>query len=578
MHALRRIFLLTGLIFGLAALGAPLAVADTVGPITFEPPTYTLGDINGQNGWTKTGPYDVAVASVSTFPAAAGYGFGAQSLRISNAVTSGSFGDQTFSPGLSQAAGESALRHFDSTFRVGTALSTLQSDLRMTVSPDDGNGGRMSFLRLEDQADGVHVFFSDVTNPGPFPTVSNFVTTDIATISRGAAHTIRVSIDFVAGPGNDVVKVYVDGVLETTGTTWENYYRYDPEQAGNGNVVPTTSKILIRESGVPAPLNLNNGFLVDGLSLASSTPVTTNCNFVFSGGQYMDLRNDCTTDGTILIPNGYELRGYQHTITAIDPPGAYFVGAVVKNAGASASVTRLKVTTSGLDDVCHAGDDRLRGIMLDGASGRISFNTVTNINQGQSGCQEGNAIEVRNAPFDGTHPGTKTILVNENTIRDYQKTGIVANGDINVNINHNRVGASSVANTLIAANSIQLAFGAIGQIRNNVIDGNQYCGTADDTFATAILLFAPSPGAQVVSNNIDGNSDVGIYTDGENGSIDHNSVTDDHDDPGLQPVRLRHRDLERRFERRRHQRRELQHGSRLRRCLPRQGRALQQPA
>ncbi len=56
----------------------------------------------------------------------------------------------------------------------------------MTVSPDDGNGGRMSFLRFEDQADGVHVFFSDVTNPGPFPTVSNFVTTDIATITRGA--------------------------------------------------------------------------------------------------------------------------------------------------------------------------------------------------------------------------------------------------------------------------------------------------------------------------------------------------------------------------------------------------------
>ena len=82
-----------------------------------------------------------------------------------------------------------------------------------------------------------------------------------------------------------------------------------------------------------------------------------------------------------------------------------------------------------------------------------------------------------------------------------------------MNINHNRVGASSVANTIIAANSIQLGFGAIGQIRNNVIDGNQYCGPAADTFATAILLFDPAPGAQVVSNNIDGNSDVGIYTE-----------------------------------------------------------------
>lgn len=526
MHVLRRFFLLTGLIFGLAAIAAPLAAADAVGPITFEPPTYTTGDINGQNGWMKTGPYDVAVASVSSFPAAAGYGFGAQALRVSNAVTSGSFGDQTFSPGLSSAAGESGQSHFDSTFRIGTTQAGLQPDLRMTISPDDGNGGRMSFLRFEDQADGVHVFFADVTNPGPFPTVSNFVTTDIATISRSAAHTIRFSIDYVTGPGNDVVKIYVDGVLKKTGTTWENYYRYDPEQAGNGNVVPPTSKMLIRESGTPAPLNVGNGYLVDGLSLASSSPTANPCVFTFSGTT-MNLQNNCTTNETILIPNGFELRGFQRTITAIDPPGGHFVGAVVKNAGASASVTRLRVTTSGLDDVCDAGDDRLRGIMLDGASGRLSFNTVTNVNQGQSGCQEGNAIEVRNAPFDGTHPGTKTVLVNENTIRDYQKTGIVANGDIDVNINHNRVGASSVANTIIAANSIQLAFGAIGQIRNNVIDGNQYCGPADDTFATAILLFAPSPGAQVVSNNIDGNSDVGIYTDGENGLIDHNSVTDD---------------------------------------------------
>jgi hypothetical protein len=30
----------------------------------------------------------------------------------------------------------------------------------MTVSPDDG--ARMSYLRFEDQADGVHVFFIDV--------------------------------------------------------------------------------------------------------------------------------------------------------------------------------------------------------------------------------------------------------------------------------------------------------------------------------------------------------------------------------------------------------------------------------
>lgn len=522
MQGLRRIFLLAGLTFGLAALWAPVAGADSVGPITFEPPTYTTGNINGQNGWMKTGPYDVEVSSVSSFPAAAGYGFGAQALRVSNAVTSGSFGDQTFSPGLSTPAGESGASHFEASLQVGTALASLQAGLRMTVSPDDGNGSRMSFLAFEDQPDGVHVIFFDATNPGPLGTVSSFNPSDIATISRGTAHSIRFSMDFPAGPANDVVKIFVDGALKHTGTSWEDYYRYDPEQVGNGNVVPSVSKLLFRQSGVAAPATLGNGYLVDSVALGSAT---TNCQFKFSG-TFMDLQNNCTTDGTIFIPNGFELRGFNRTITAIDPPGGHFVGAVVRNAGGSASVTRLRVTTSGLDDVCDAGDARLRGIMLDGASGRISFNTVTNINQGQSGCQEGNGIEVRNAPFDGTHPGTKSVLVNENTVRDYQKTGIVANGDLSVDVNHNTVGASFVDNELIAANSIQLGFGATGLVRYNDITGNQYCGSADDTWSAAILLFAPGAGATVAHNTIVGNSDVGIYTDGTGASIDHNRVND----------------------------------------------------
>jgi hypothetical protein len=102
---LKRILLLTGLVVALAAVGSAFAggpKADKVGPITFEPAQgYALGNINGQQGWMKSGAYDVAVAGVSSFPAASGYGFGTQTLRLSNAVASGSFGDQTFSPGLS---------------------------------------------------------------------------------------------------------------------------------------------------------------------------------------------------------------------------------------------------------------------------------------------------------------------------------------------------------------------------------------------------------------------------------------------------------------------------------------------
>ncbi len=111
----------------------------------------------------------------------------------------------------------------------------------------------------------MHVFFDDVTDPGPPPTVAAFNETDIATLDRAQAHTVRLSIDFKPGPAN--------GVLKITGTTWEDYYRYYSEQTGNGNVVPVVRKRLFRESGMPDPTNAGNGFLVDGVSLASSTVI-----------------------------------------------------------------------------------------------------------------------------------------------------------------------------------------------------------------------------------------------------------------------------------------------------------------
>jgi len=289
-----------GIVLGAAAL----ASADGVGPITFEGPGYATGNINGQNGWTKTGTFDAAVATVAAFPAASGYGFGGQALRISDAVTSGSFGDQTFTPAVANPAGESrVIRHFEAGFRIGTTQATQQPGLHMSVSPDDGQGSRMSYLRFEDQPDGVHVFFDDVTDPGPKPTVADFNETDIATLSRASAHRIRFAVDLKPGPANDVVRIFIDGKLKrlhgagvhrackarhgehrfasrcdrrtATGTTWEDYYRYDPEQKGNGNVVPVVRTVLFRESGDATLANLDQGFLIDGVSLASSNPPAT---------------------------------------------------------------------------------------------------------------------------------------------------------------------------------------------------------------------------------------------------------------------------------------------------------------
>lgn len=270
--------LLVGTAGGVLMLGVSSipAFADNVS-VNFESPTYTLGNINGQNGWTKTGAYDVAVVN-NTY----GFGtFGSQSLRTSDAVTSGAFGDQTFAKPLVNAVGEAdstdgtfsrgtLQKHFETQFDIASALPTLQAGMHLSVSPDRGDGSRMSYLRFEDQADGIHIFFDDVTDAGPLGTVATFNETDIATISR-TPHTIKIVIDMANGPANDVVKVYVDGVLKITGTTWEDYYRYDPESVAEQSprIIKT---VLFRESGTPTPANAGNGFLIDNYS-ALSGPV-----------------------------------------------------------------------------------------------------------------------------------------------------------------------------------------------------------------------------------------------------------------------------------------------------------------
>lgn len=277
-------------IFAAAALsfiGPALAFADTVSS-NFENPPYTVGNINGQDSWSKTGGFDVAVVS-NTFGFAT---FGSQSLRTSDSVTSDSFGDQTFAKPLADSVGETSStastfspgtkqRHFEMQFDFASVTSTYQPGMHVSVSPDRGDGSRMSYLRFEDSPTGVNVFFDDVQQPTPCTPsgCANFVEIQAGTnLSRTAPHAIKLTLDVVDGPGNDVVKVYIDNALVHTGTSWEDYYRYDPEASAEQSprIVKT---VLFRESGTASTTDAGKGFLIDNLSLLSGpatapTPTT----------------------------------------------------------------------------------------------------------------------------------------------------------------------------------------------------------------------------------------------------------------------------------------------------------------
>ncbi|MBK9214364.1 MAG: carboxypeptidase regulatory-like domain-containing protein [Chloracidobacterium sp.] len=262
---------------------AMVAAAQT--SINFEAPTYTLGNPNGQDGWVFTGPYDVAVSS-----SLGTAGFGAQSFRISNASTSGGFGDWAFSKSIFNEAGEAGadnaalsggvrMSRFVARYSIASAVpGSQQVGLQFSTAADRGDGARMTYLRYEDQPDGIHVLFDDYKDNAPFGGAigdslgcqmlleDGFVETDIATLDRTVPHLIEMVVEFVAGPRNDIVKVYVDGVLMITGTTWEDYFRYC-----EGNPPRTVDSLIFqaRTGSGTAPGTLGNGFLIDNMTLDS---------------------------------------------------------------------------------------------------------------------------------------------------------------------------------------------------------------------------------------------------------------------------------------------------------------------
>jgi hypothetical protein len=464
--------------FTVAALGllagfTGAAAAETQGPIDFE--SYSIGNIDGQQGWMKTGGYDAAVASVASFPAAAGYGFGDQALRLSDAVTTGSFGDQTFSPSLAQPAGEGLPQtHFQASFKIGSATGAEQTGLHMSVSPDNGSGGRMSYLRFEDHPTNIAVYFDDVTDPGPFYTEATFSDALIATLSYGSAHTIGFAMDFKPGPANDVVRIVIDGSVVKIGTSWEDYYRYDNEHQGTSTgAVPTTSSLLFREAGEGDAHtgNLGKGYLVDGVALASSaSAVCTPTGFVRDN---MDLTaaqigGNVTGD---LDATGCDIGVYYGPGTA----GATVHAATIHGA-------------------------RYFGVVNDGGNVAVTNSTISNIGDVPfNGSQHGVAVFYTTEHVLNTPTGAASGTISGNVISQYQKGGITARGKgVSATIQNNRVtGLGHV--DFIAQNGIQISFGASATVTGNTVSGNWYTPAS---FTACGLLFFDANGVKQSKNNL----------------------------------------------------------------------------
>ncbi len=294
------------------------AHADSVS-IDFE--SFTPGSVDGQDGWGITGSYDVEIVDATSYGYAS---FGDQSLRISNAFTSGNYGDQLFSQSLADEAGETDAEnggmsggtrqpYFAASWDfASTVPSAEQSGLSITVSPDRGDGARMSWIQMADTGTGLEVNFYgyDTTLGGTCDDLDNFVYTTVASgLDRTVPHNIRVTMAFADGINNDVMNVFIDGTLVHVGKTWEDYFRNC-----EGPNSRTVDSLLFRASGTAVSANSGNGFLIDNVQLHSGPVCSTDCYVDASTGDDLNGGTSSSPFATI-----------QRAIDAVEPNGTVHV-------------------------------------------------------------------------------------------------------------------------------------------------------------------------------------------------------------------------------------------------------------
>lgn len=257
----------------MSLLASGVAAADTV-TTNFE--GFNLGTVNGQDGWKSAVPgnipslplgYDQAVVANSGAPEA----FGGQSLRHSNAYNPApdafppEYFYQTYSKPTAEPAGESqANTEYTAQFSfISTKPTEFQDRLHMDVSPDNGVGGRMSYIGLDDTTAGTDVTFFDTPEPD-----GAFRAYDLGTLTRNAPHTIRFWIKLNPGPDNDLVGIFIDGGgVGRCFTTWENFYRRASQ------AVPISNRLLFRSSGRTGNILslVGGGYLFDSVTTTTAS-------------------------------------------------------------------------------------------------------------------------------------------------------------------------------------------------------------------------------------------------------------------------------------------------------------------
>lgn len=238
--------------------------------------------------------------------------------------------------------------------------------------------------------------------------------------------------------------------------------------------------------------------------------------YAITSGQFAGLH------GLVIANKDIELIAIPDDSPVVLQATPNFKGAVVYVQDATATVEGFTVDGAG-NQLAGSSDARPYGIYLKNAQGKILNNTVVHIKTpGCLGCQGGVGIYVRDFAGDGTTISKTDVTVMNNLVDDYQKGGIVANGEeVSVRIHNNTVTGWGQTPS-IAQNGIQLGWGATGSVVKNTVTGNWYTGGY--WTSTGILVYGGN-NCRVVNNKVL-DDQTGIYlVAGQNNKMVNNFIS-----------------------------------------------------
>ena len=306
---------------------------------------------------------------------------------MSNLCGNSEFFYQTYSAQEPLQVGEARVnRVFIAEFAFMSKTPAYQPGLFLSVSPDSGEGSRMSWVGLEDTAEGIQVSVNDtpdvdgefVAHPGPL-------------LDRTSPHTIRFWIKVNPGRDNDLVRISVDDRdLGQCFTTWENYYRTAPEQAPPPNVnTPADINSLQFRSSVPGPAALatSGGYLFDNVSITPSNgPGPPGC----------DVPIEKTADSPTVTAGGRA--GYRITVRNRGRLAA-------RNLRACDRIPRQMTFVSADRRLRRIGRQRCLAIPRLQPGQRVSFHLVLQVNANAPQGRVTNTGEVTPPPVTTPSPG-----------------------------------------------------------------------------------------------------------------------------------------------------------------------------